>query len=89
MGEAEKDFWAAVAQERKEINGREKKRQEAMLPRGQHTPIPEEGAETIAEEKNVSGGGGCSLMGQAEYCEYLGGIICVALHLGCERGACG
>ena len=53
VGVAEQDFWTAVAQEQKEIDGRERKRQEAMLPKGHHTPIPEEGAEVMAEEREV------------------------------------
>lgn len=43
---AEKDFWSSISQEQKEIEAREKKRQEALQPRQQPTPIPEEGAET-------------------------------------------
>ena len=43
---AEEEFWAAIAHEKKEIETREKKRQEALQPRQQPTPIPEEGAET-------------------------------------------
>lgn len=41
----EEEFWASVMQETKEIESREKKRQEAMMPKDLPTPIPEEGAE--------------------------------------------
>lgn len=41
----EEEFWTSVMQETKEIESREKKRQEAMMPKDLPTPIPEEGAE--------------------------------------------
>lgn len=50
---AEEEFWANVAQEQKEIESKEQKRREAFLPKGQPTPIPEEGAEIVAEERKV------------------------------------
>ena len=54
MGTAEEEFWASIAQEKKEIGEREKKRQEAFMPKSQPTPIPEEGAETTTGEEEVS-----------------------------------
>ena len=40
-------------QEQKEIESKEQRRREAFLPKGQPTPIPEEGAEIVAEERKV------------------------------------
>ena len=53
MEKAEEEFWANLAQEQKEIESKEQKRREAFLPKGQPTPIPEEGAEISAEERKV------------------------------------
>ena len=39
---AEEEFWETITQERKQIENKEKKRQEALMPKGQPTPIPEE-----------------------------------------------
>lgn len=41
---AEDDFWHYVGQEKKDIENRNKKRQEAMMALNQPTPIPEEPA---------------------------------------------
>ena len=46
VGKADEDFWASISQEKKDIEGRERKRQEAMAPKKAPTPIPEEGTET-------------------------------------------
>ena len=46
MTKAEDDFWHLVNLERKDIETREKKRQDAMMPLNQPTPIPEEAPET-------------------------------------------
>ena len=53
MGSAEEEFWANLAQEQKEIESKEQKRREALLPKDKPTPIPEEGAEISAEETKV------------------------------------
>ena len=45
VGKSEEDFWASISQEKKDIEDRERKRQEAMAPKKVPTPIPEEGAE--------------------------------------------
>ena len=50
---AEDDFWYLVGQEKKDIENREKKRQDAMMPLNQPTPIPEETAETTQGEEKV------------------------------------
>ena len=54
MGSAEEEFWANLAQEQKEIESKELKRREALLPKNKPTPIPEEGAEISSEETKVS-----------------------------------
>lgn len=54
MGSAEEEFWANLAQEQKEIESKEQKRREALLPKDKPTPIPEEGAEISSEETKVS-----------------------------------
>lgn len=53
VGEAEGDFWSAIAQEQKEIEARERKRQEAMVPKNQPTPIPEEGVDTVVSPEEL------------------------------------
>ena len=53
VGSAEEEFWANLAQEQKEIESKEQKRREALLPKDKPTPIPEEGAEISAEETKV------------------------------------
>ena len=53
MGSAEEEFWANLAQEQKEIESKEQKRREALLPKDKPTPIPEEGAEISAEDTKV------------------------------------
>ena len=45
-GKAEEDFWTAISQDKKEIEARERRRQEALNPKQQPTPIPEETTET-------------------------------------------
>lgn len=40
VGDAEQDFWNLLAQERKDIEAKEEKRREALMP-NQPTPIPE------------------------------------------------
>ena len=40
VGDAEKDFWTLLAQERKDIEAKEEKRRELLMPK-QPTPIPE------------------------------------------------
>ena len=54
VGSAEEEFWANLAQEQKEIESKEQKRREALLPKDKPTPIPEEGAEISSEETKVS-----------------------------------
>lgn len=44
VGDAEQDFWSALAQEQKDIQAKEEKRREALMP-NQPTPIPEEGGD--------------------------------------------
>ena len=44
VGNAESDFWNVLSQEKKDIEAKEEKRREAMMP-NQPTPIPEEGEE--------------------------------------------
>ena len=44
VGNAEQDFWTALAQEQKDIQAKEEKRREALMP-NQPTPIPEEGGD--------------------------------------------
>lgn len=44
VGNAEQDFWNLLAQEQKDIQAKEEKRREALMP-NQPTPIPEEGEE--------------------------------------------
>lgn len=56
MGSAEEEFWANLAQEQKEIESKEQKRREALLPKDKPTPIPEEGAEISSEETKVGFG---------------------------------
>ena len=46
VAKAEEEFWDVVNQEKKAIESRESKRQEALLPKHQPTPIPEEASET-------------------------------------------
>lgn len=58
MGQAEQDFWATLMQEKKEVEERERKRQEVLMPKKQPSPIPEEeGAEAATldegEEEKV------------------------------------
>ena len=53
VGSAEEEFWANLAQEQKEIESKEQKRREALLPKDKPTPIPEEGAEISAEDTKV------------------------------------
>ena len=53
VGSAEEEFWANLAQEQKEIESKEQKRREALLPKNKPTPIPEEGAEISSEETKV------------------------------------
>ena len=49
---AEDDFWYTLNQEKKELDTRERKRQDALMPKHQPTPIPEESSEqTLAEGK--------------------------------------
>ena len=50
----EEEFWASVVQETKEIESREKKRQEAMMPKELPTPIPEEGGEQLGGSGEVT-----------------------------------
>ena len=45
VGKAEQDFWDTLSHEQKTIEAREQKRREAMAPKSQPTPIPEEGDE--------------------------------------------
>ncbi len=49
VGNAEQDFWTLLAQEKKDIEAKEEKRREALMP-NQPTPIPEEGEERKDEE---------------------------------------
>lgn len=49
---AEDDFWHILNQEKQDIEKREKKRQDALLPKHQPTPIPEEAGETNQSEDN-------------------------------------
>ena len=48
---AEDDFWHLLNQEKQDIEKREKKRQEAFLPKHQPTPIPEETGETPSTDE--------------------------------------
>lgn len=50
VGKAEQDFWDILSNEQKNIEAKEVKRQEAIAPKNQPTPIPEEGdKEQIAD----------------------------------------
>lgn len=50
---AEEDFWYTLNQEKQDIEKREKKRQDALLPKHQPTPIPEENPEMTTAEGKV------------------------------------
>lgn len=56
IGQAEKEFWNLLAQEQKDIQAKEDKRREALMPKNQPTPIPEEGEERRddAEDSTVT-----------------------------------
>lgn len=49
VGNAEQDFWTVLAQEQKDIQAKEEKRCEALMP-NQPTPIPEEGGDDGDDE---------------------------------------
>lgn len=51
---AEDDFWYTLNQEKQDIEKREKKRQDALIPKHQPTPIPEENPEATTGEGKVT-----------------------------------
>ena len=53
VAKAEDDFWHVIGLEKKGIDTREKKRQEALMTLNQPTPIPEETSEVIQSEDKV------------------------------------
>lgn len=57
VGNAEQDFWNLLAQEQKDIQAKEDKRREALMPH-QPTPIPEEGEGEERRDEEERGGEG-------------------------------
>lgn len=55
VAKAEDDFWHVIGLEKKGIDTREKKRQEALMTLNQPTPIPEETNEVIQSEDKEDG----------------------------------
>lgn len=55
VGNAEQDFWTLLDQEKKDIEAKEEKRRESLMP-NQPTPIPEleEGEEKKEEEEEAA-----------------------------------
>ena len=45
VGKAEQDFWDTLSHEQKNVEAKEQKRREALAPKNQPSPIPEEGDE--------------------------------------------